>query len=105
MVIGRLQHPSEGSKYERIMRTLLHLYESGLIYHNKGLEKLEYQLEYLTKAKNDDIADSLEVAVSNIEIPYEIDIKSFENIKRPKKPFSKNLIGNVDLGSWRIDFN
>jgi hypothetical protein len=67
---GRPQTVREGKKVERIMSTLLPYYETRMVYHSPNLSKLEHQLEYLGKSKNDDCADSLEVAMWTIQPPY-----------------------------------
>lgn len=97
MVIGRLQQAREGTKEERIARTLLHLYESGLVYHpiNK-LVKLETQLEFLGKTKEDDCADSLEVAVYHIDYPMDVNIASFETPKMNRRPFMRAISNDYD---------
>lgn len=68
MVQGRRQLSFEGAKIERIQSTLHSHYTTYSVWHNKGLAKLEHQLEYLGSAKNDDEADALEVVFSN-EMP------------------------------------
>jgi len=74
---SRPQTSREGRKEQRIMGTLLPYYETRMVYHTSGLEKLEYQLEYLGKAKHDDCADSLECAFHNLEFPQALTIDFF----------------------------
>lgn len=100
MVIGRPQTRQDGNKYERIARTLLHLYESRLVYHKRGMDKLEFQLEMLGKAKEDDLADALEVAVYHATVPMLLTIEQFEPQKTYRRPFSKMINQNYD---WRTN--
>ncbi len=81
IILPRPQNRSEGEKFERIERTLLPKYEAGDILHNGSFIELEYELEFLRKAKNDDLADALEVAIWNINYPSNIPIKFFEGNK------------------------
>lgn len=85
LILPRPQNRSEGEKFERIERTLLPKYEAGIVYHLGNLSQLEYELEFLRKAKNDDCADALEVAMWNILSPPNIPYKLFGNEKRKKK--------------------
>lgn len=67
-VTGRKQLSYEGIKIERIQNTLLSKYMTYSVWHVKGLQKLEHQLEYLGSSKEDDIADAEEVA-AYAEVP------------------------------------
>lgn len=69
MVLGRPQTRSDGDKIERIKNGLLPYYETGMVYHKKGLFKLENELEYLGKGESDNCPDSLEVAFWDIQKP------------------------------------
>lgn len=99
----RPQTSREGNKIERIKETLLPKYETMSMYHAKGLDKLEYELEYLGKAKNDDAADSLEVQMFNIVRPARIDYNLFKN---PVKSFTPKW-GHANINSqndWLNDW-
>jgi len=86
-IIPRVQTTSDGNKFERIENTLLPLYETMSVYHRKGLDSLEYELEFLRKAKNDDHPDAVEVAVHNIQrpshVPYTLFTTTKETVKLP----------------------
>lgn len=69
-IIPRKQLSFEGVKKERIENTLLGKYSTYSVWHVKGLTKMEYQLEYLNNAKEDDIADALEVAAYRLTPPH-----------------------------------
>lgn len=100
-VTGRKQHYSEGTKEERIINNLLHLYQQGRIYHTNcnNIDKLEYQLEYLGKADRDDIADALEVSIYNSIKPF-IKHTVKEDI-RINKLFNYNPIEEDYINYWR----
>ena len=68
-VYPRKQTKLEGRKEERILNTCLPYYETRMVYHDPGLSKLEYQLEYLGKSTHDDCADSLECSFYGLEFP------------------------------------
>ena len=74
---ARPQRSQEGKKATRIFDTLISYYETRMVYHAPGLQKLEYQLEYLGKSTHDDCADSLEVALWLIDCPYKVDPSLF----------------------------
>jgi hypothetical protein len=74
---SRPQTSREGRKEQRIYGTLLPYYETRMVYHATGLAKLEYQLQYLGRSKNDDCADALECALFNISFPEKLDISFF----------------------------
>ncbi|NPV12715.1 MAG: hypothetical protein HPY57_13090 [Ignavibacteria bacterium] len=78
-IVARPQNRSEGEKFERIERTLLPFYEAYRVYHLCDTRQLEYELEFLRKAKNDDCTDSLEVALWNVIYPPNIDINFFKS--------------------------
>lgn len=69
-IVERKQQGKEGNKHERILNGLIGYYESLQIFHCFPSADLEYELEQLGKAKTDDRADSLEVAVHNLQKPY-----------------------------------
>jgi len=89
LIIGRKQLAFEGNKFERITNNLLHLYQQGKVFHTNctGIDRLEYQLEYLGKADRDDIADALEVSIYNSLKPNQIDI--VEEGRNHYRPFIK----------------
>jgi len=60
------------NKEERILDTLQPYYQGRAVYHNRGQEKLVYELEYLGKAKNDDNADIFATVVSQLVKPSQI---------------------------------
>jgi len=104
-IFPRVQGVSEGSKFERIENTLLPSYETMSVYHRKGLEELEYELEFLRKAKKDDRCDSLETSFWNIQRPQKISYTLFtQEIKETKKPtLGKFAIKPTDSYDWRIN--
>lgn len=71
-IMARPQQSRDGKKEQRIIHTLLPYYETRMVFHAPGLNKLEYQLEYLGKSSHDDCADSAECAVYQIEVPWKI---------------------------------
>lgn len=105
-IFPRVQNNKTGNKVERIVGTLLPKYETRSVFHREGLEKLEYQLEFLGKAKNDDLADSNEVTFFNMQRPENISYKLFgqpvvENKKKSWIPNRGNP-GIVDY-DWRVN--
>ncbi len=80
-VIGRRQLSNEGAKVERIQNTLHSHYSTYSVWHAKGLTKLEYQLEYLSAAKEDDVADSEEVCFCESTPPQWDEYK--ETVEKP----------------------
>ena len=81
-LLARQQNKQGGSKFERIFNTLLPLFQSYLVYFRKGIsEKMQYQLEFLTSAKNDDMADSFEVVCWQMYNPSKMVLEDFA----PKK--------------------
>ncbi len=96
-IVARPQNRSEGEKFERIERTLLPKYEARRIYHLCDCRQLEYELEFLRKAKNDDCADSLEVAVWSLLFPPNI---SYEHLTAQKKRFTYYETKNIQ--DWRV---
>lgn len=75
LVLGRLQERHEGQKAERIMNRIEKFYSTRTVIHKPGLDKLEYQLEYLTSSKYDDVADAVEVALYEMQPPYNIAVE------------------------------
>jgi hypothetical protein len=71
-IIKRQQTVREGNKNERIIAGCLGFYETRMIYHCTNTDKLEYQLEFLGKTKNDDCADALEVMFFGLTPPFAI---------------------------------
>ena len=76
-ILKRPQTVREGKKEQRILNTMLPYYETRMVYHVQGLDKLEYQLEYLGKSKHDDCADSAEVAFFSVEFPSHLTLEMF----------------------------
>lgn len=108
----RIQGARDGNKFERIISTCLGYYESKQVYHCFDSKDLEYELEYLSKAKNDDRADSLEVSFFQMNLPHEIDQKFFGspeiiNKKKTLKDFLPDLKSKAnfekDLNNWRVN--
>ena len=95
-IVGRVQHVGQGSKQERIINTMAPHYEAMMVFHNEGLEVLEYQLEYLFRTKKDDAADSEEVAFWNREVPYKMELI------QPAEIYTKQYDLQRDL-DWRVD--
>lgn len=98
----------EGKKHERIRNILIGWYESGMVYHVPGLVKLEHQLEYLSKANEDDVADATATAFVNLRRVYEIDYDGFENpryIYKKKLPFPllHELRSPEMKNEWRVN--
>lgn len=60
---------NSGNKIERILNTLEPLYKNFRIFHSEHLKRseMEDQLEFFPKAKHDDLPDSMEIAIKNIE--------------------------------------
>jgi len=89
------QTAKQGTKEDRIKDILLQYYQTKMIYHNMPLEKLEYQLEWLGKVKNDDVADATANAILNLGVPYHIyiDTSKEEDIYIPR--FTKDI--------WRLN--
>lgn len=82
---SRPQTSREGRKEQRILATLLPYYETRMVYHTPGLEKLFHQLEYLGRAKHDDRADALECAFFNVSFPEKLDLEFFEPVNKDPK--------------------
>lgn len=102
-IIPRKQKASEGSKFTRIITTLLPLYQTKMVYHCQPAQQLELELENLTKYPSDDLADALECAVLNIRYPEKIKYDAFINPFKPKKHIrskyninQNRLIDNID---------
>lgn len=102
-VYGRMQR-GYGDKSERIFNALAPLYQSRRVYHNKGLDKLNYQLKFLQAAANDDIADALECALYNIVTPSKVFTAHPEKPIEMKRVFNHiyNIKRNTSTRSWRI---
>jgi len=100
---SRKQTKLEGRKEERILNTCLPYYETRMVYHDPGLLKLEYQLEYLGKTTHDDCADSLECSFHGLDFPESLDYEWFaqeEAIKSQKFIRPEKLPTDFD---WRVD--
>ena len=82
---SRPQTSREGRKEQRIFGTLLPYYETRMVYHVTNLAKLEYQLEYLGKTKNDDCADALECSFFNLQFPSNLNLNYF--VDRDKETY------------------
>lgn len=99
MIYPRIQSVTHGKKEDRIKNGLLPKYETYNVYHTNNIKLLEYELEFLGKAKSDDIADSAEVAFFNLKTPLPIDYNTYKN--PPKElyvPFKRTL---PNLDEWR----
>jgi len=104
-VVGRVQMAHEGKKHTRIIDTLLNRYQSLSVYHANGLGDLEYQLEFLGGSVKDDIADSAEVAFSDMTSPGIIDYKELSEpmiVKKRGIYYPKELIQNVQTYDWKV---
>lgn len=99
MILPRPQTVQNGKKYDRIMNTCLHYYETMSVWHRTGLTKLEYQLEFLGTTKNDDAADSLEVALYDIQIPSSVEYGLFDS-RQTQLTNAPNSIRKFD---WRAN--
>lgn len=102
-VIPRVQTKQSGKQVVRIKDTLLPKYETMSVYHASSLETLEFQLEFLGKTKHDDVADSAEVAIFNIQRPQDVPYKLFTEpapMKKPKWGYPDNEEGGW-LKNWR----
>lgn len=100
-VIGRRQY-GEGSKVERIYNSISSFYQSYRVFHNEGLDKLNYQLQFLGSSKEDDLADALECSFYYITVPQ---TKKVEKKEVPKliKPGYKNFRPVIFYDdSWRL---
>jgi hypothetical protein len=53
-IIAIIQSGREGNKFERILAQVLPFYETRSVYHCFSASGLEYEMEYLGKAKHDD---------------------------------------------------
>lgn len=82
---SRPQTSREGRKEQRILATLLPYYETRMVYHSQGLQKLAHQLEYLGRAKHDDCADALECAFFNASFPEDLNLEYFEPSNKDSK--------------------
>ena len=101
-VVGRKQDSSEGIKRERIAKRLAPKYQAYSVIHAKGLEKLEYQLEFLESCTDDDVADSCECALYQIQAPHYLDIKTL--LPSNKEPVRwKKLALLPNNTEWRVN--
>jgi hypothetical protein len=106
-IMGRLQSVHEGDKKQRIKRNLESPYQTLMMYHATGLDKLEYTLEYLDGINRDDTADSLEVSVNGIRPPEDLDydaVTAFpEYQEEPEllENFKENIIERVGYNPWQ----
>jgi|GEM_PF-3234445 len=101
MVIGRKQDQSEGAKRERILNNLSSEYETRNVLHNPGLDKLEYQLEFLKNTDLDDCADCLEVAMWQMQKPFEMDLGFYQTNQIKNKVRFKKLQVQLPSFDWR----
>jgi len=95
-IIPYQQTSRQGSKEERIKNILLQFYETKMIYHYKPFETLEYQLEWLGKTKNDDIADAVANAVYQLSEPYHL----YSQNKNNYEDYYTPLLEDYD---WRLN--
>jgi hypothetical protein len=101
-VVGRKQDDSEGKKRERIAKRLAPKYQAYSIIHAKGLEKLEYQLEFLQSCSEDDVADSAECSLFQIQPPQMLDIKTLHPSEKEPVRF-KRLALSFPNNDWRVN--
>jgi len=94
IIYERPQTTAEGKKEERIAKGLLPYYETYSVFHGAGLEKLEFQLENLGRAKNDDLADGLEVCFFNMREPGNFPYPTNETKKRI--PFNQTFKNEIE---------
>lgn len=100
-ILGRRQDAAEGTKRERILNKIAPYYQSYSVIHAKGLDLLETQLQNLMRTTSDDRADSLEVALYNMQQPFHIDVGVFK--KKPNVRW-KGINRNVNsLNDWRVN--
>jgi len=97
-IVPRLQSAQGGKKYDRIINTCLPYYETMSVWHRAGLIKLENQLEFLGATKNDDAADSLEVALWQLQLPSTASLSWFE----PKKDSKYRIPEELVKFDWRV---
>ena len=101
-VVGRKQDASEGDKRQRIAKRLAPKYQAHSIIHAKGLEKLEYQLEFLESCSEDDVADSAEVSLYQIQAPNYMDVQTL--LPSSKEPIRfKKLALSFRNTDWRVN--
>jgi hypothetical protein len=102
-IIPRVQSSIGGKKEDRIRETLLPKYETMSVFHTEDLYQLEYELEFLTKAKNDDVADSLEVGAFHMMTPSKVTYSSFKNPQREVgTPFNRFSYNTSWLTDWKL---
>ncbi len=103
-IYPRKQTKLEGRKEDRILNTCLPYYETRMVYHDPGLSKLEYQLEYLGKSTHDDCADSLECSFYGLEFPENLSYDWFTAQEAEEsKPFWRMPNTDTDGFDWRSD--
>ena len=86
-LVVRQQTSRSGNKHERIANTLLPLFQSFLYYIRNGVtDQLQHQLEFLTSAAHDDIADALECAEYRISLPPKMIVDDY---KPEEKKYSR----------------
>lgn len=105
-IFPRVQNNKTGNKMERIMGTLLPKYETRSVFHKEGLDKLEYQLEFLGKSTRDDLADCNEVTFFNMQRPENISYKLFGQpiVENKRKSWIPNRQDqNIMNYDWRIN--
>ena len=102
-IYPRKQTRLEGSKEERILHTCLPYYETRMVYHDPGLQKLEYQLEYLGKSTHDDCADSLECSFYGLEFPEDLSYDWFTVQETAKGKHLWRIPPTSKAFDWRTD--
>lgn len=100
-ILGRRQDAVEGTKRERILNKIAPYYQSYSVIHAQGLDLLESQLQNLMRTINDDRADSLEVALYNMQQPFHIDVGLFKKKPQIRWKGSNRMI-NTDF-DWRTN--
>lgn len=87
-LVARQQMKQGGSKHERIANTLLPLFQSFLYYIRNDVTKdLQHQLEFLTSAAHDDIADALECSEYRMFIPPKMTLEDYKPNDRKVSKF------------------
>jgi len=99
------QTKREGDKVQRILDILVGFYETRMVIHSSQLADLEYELEYLGKAANDDRADSTATAFMHLQLPPNLEESYFEESTTNTNIYDIRKAGNSDLSMadrWRV---
>ncbi|WP_448506059.1 hypothetical protein [Immundisolibacter sp.] len=98
-ILGRRQDSAEGTKRERILNKIAPYYQSYSVIHNQNLERLETQLQNLMRTTEDDLADSAEVSMWNMQQPFHVDVSIFK--QKPQIRWKGNYKPITDF-DWRV---